>query len=202
MGMMRRAQRAAEFDLESKQSMERNPYLPPEADVHDIARGDCWRESGGTVYVARGSDLPQRCVKCNTLLVQRPKRKTYYWHASGWYLLILLNIILYAIAAMIARKKIEISAGLCDQHRKRRWLKVGSALGLFVLMFVAGVVMFGGETSGISVACFAGSVVAFVAGVIFARVIYPVEITERGGRFKGCGPEFLASLAAVTRGNR
>ena len=46
------------------------------------------------------------------------------------------------------------------------------------------------------------SVVALVAGVIFARVIYPVEITERGGRFKGCGPDFLASLATVTRGSR
>ena len=182
--------------------MERNPYLPPEADVHEIARGDCWRESGGTLYVSRGSDLPQRCVKCNTLLAQRPKRKTYYWHASGWYLLILLNIIIYAIAAMIARKKIEISPGLCDAHRKQRWIKVWTALGLFVLLFAGGVASFGGDTAGISLACFAGAAAALVAGVIFARVIYPVEINERGGRFKGCGPDFLASLASVTRGNR
>ena len=182
--------------------MERNPYLPPESTVHDMARGDCWRESGSTVYVARGSDLPQRCVKCNAPVVARPKRKTYYWHASGWYLLILLNIIIYAIAAMIVRKKFELSPGLCDLHRGRRRMWVVAGLVLFVLLFAAGVVTAGGQAAGLALACFAGSVAALVGTAFATRVVYPVEIHERGGRFKGCGPDFLASLATVTRSSR
>ena len=182
--------------------MEYNPYLPPQADVHDIARSDCWRESGSTVYVARGSDLPSRCVKCNAPVVTRPKRKTYYWHASGWYLLILLNLIIYAIAAMIVRKKFQLSAGLCDLHRGRRRMWLAAGLVLCVLLFAAAVVTTNDQTAGLALACFAGSVAALVGTVLATRVVYPVEITKRGGRFKGCGPEFLASLAAVTRGNR
>lgn len=182
--------------------MEYNPYLPPQADVHDIARSDCWRESGATIYVAKGSDLPQRCVKCNALLVQRPKRKTYYWHASGWYLLILLNLIIYAIAAVIVRKKFELSPGLCDAHVKRRRMRVALALGLFVLFFAGCIIGFSEQIDGLGLACIAGAVAALVWSVIAARTVYPIEIHERGGRFKGFGPDFLASLAAPTRSSR
>jgi hypothetical protein len=173
-----------------------NPYSPPESNIEAVERDKCWRESTSTLYISVGSELPLRCVKCNGQVNQPPKQKTFYWHASGWYLLILFNLILYAIVALFIRKKIRLSPGLCDLHKKRRSTLLLSSLSLFSLLFIIGVATFGEDTSSISAISFLGAFVAVVIAMISSRIIYPIEINERGARFKGCGKEFLQSLSS------
>lgn len=173
-----------------------NPYSPPKADVEVVERNRCWSQSGSILLVGKDSDLPQRCVKCNGPVTLPVKQKTYYWHASGWYFLILLNILIYALVAFFVRKKVKISPGLCDMHKKRKSTLVFGSLGLFVILFMTGVVMVGGKTAGISILCFIGSLVALIVMMISSRTIYPIEIHDRAASFKGCGKEFLQSLSA------
>lgn len=164
-----------------------------------MERDLCWRESGSVLYIAKGSDLPRRCVKCNGPVTPPVKRKTFYWHASGWYLLVLFNLLIYAIVAMFIRKKIQLSPGLCDEHRKRRNGRVAGSLALAAVSFVGGVAAYGNDSAGLSLACFAGTLGALVLAMFSGRTLYPVEINERGARFKGCGKAFLSSLSSSRR---
>lgn len=172
-----------------------NPYSPPQSDLEVVERNHCWRESDSILYVSKDSDIPQRCVKCNGSISAPAKLKAFYWHASGWYLLVLFNILIYAIVAFFIRKKIKVSPGLCDAHKKRRNTFVLGSLGLAIVLFMAGVVFAGGDTVAFSLVGFIGSFVALVASILAARTIYPIEINARGARFKGCGKAFLRSLA-------
>ncbi len=172
-----------------------NPYSPPKSDVELVERGNCWPESGSILFVSKDCDIPQRCVKCNGPINSPAKQKTFYWHPSGWYLLILFNILIYAIVALFVRKKIKVSPGLCDAHKKRKSTLVSASLAMFVLLFLAGVTTFGGENALVSLAGFVGSLIALIVAVISSRTIYPIEIHDRGARFKGCGKDFLQSLS-------
>lgn len=172
-----------------------NPYSPPKSDIERVERGRCFAELGSILFVARDSDLPQRCIKCNGAVTAPPKLKTFYWHASGWYLLILLNLLIYALVAFFVRKKVRVSPALCEAHRTRRRNLVAGSLALFIVLFMGGVVSAGNETALISLASFLGSLVCLIVAVISARRIYPIEIHDRGARFKGCGKAFLQSLA-------
>lgn len=172
-----------------------NPYSPPKSDVDLVERGRCWPESGSILFVSRDSDLPQRCVKCNRPVTSPARQKTFYWHASGWYFLILFNILIYAIVAIFIRKKVKLSPGLCDAHKKRRTTLVLGSLAMFIVLFMAGVITIDGQNPLISIASFTGSFIALVVVVIFSRTIYPIEIHDRGARFKGCGKDFLQSLS-------
>lgn len=172
-----------------------NPYSPPKSDVELVERGQCWPESGSILFVSKDTDLPQRCIKCNGPVTSPAKQKTFYWHPSGWYFLILLNVLLYAIVALFVRKKIKVSPGLCDAHRKRKNTIVYSSLAIFALLFMAGVTTFGGENALFSLVSFVGSFIALIVAIISARTIYPIQIHDRGARFKGCGKDFLQSIA-------
>jgi hypothetical protein len=124
------------------------------------------------------------------------KLRTLYWHASGWYLLILFNFLIYAIVALAVRKKVRISPGLCTHHARRRaWLLAGTGAAFAVFL--------GGTFAMISHAELGLSLMVLgfvgVAGCsLAARTIHAVHIDERGARFKGCGENFLRSL----EGNR
>lgn len=171
-----------------------NPYAPPSSQVESIDHGMCWRQSRNTVYVAKGSDLPPRCVKCNQPAVLPVRKRTLYWHSSGWYALIVVNLLLYAIVAMFVRRKVRVSPGLCEVHAKRRRLVVGASLACALGLGFAGFEMLGGGAGGIAALCFLGAFVALVVTVVGGRIVYPVEVNERGASLKGCRPAFLASL--------
>lgn len=172
-----------------------NPYAAPQSATTEQAdRSKCRREGKSVIYVSEGGDLPLRCVKCNAPAQLPAKKRTFYWHASGWYLLILVSILVYAIAAFIVRKKIQLSPGLCAAHSKRRnSLRYGS-LAVFVLTLISGIGAIG-QDSGLLAAC--SFITAFVALIVCfygSRTVYPVEINERGARLKGFGRQFLDSI--------
>jgi hypothetical protein len=165
--------------------MSANPYAAPKAALEARASGKYWRD-GKVAVLTLGVALPPRCVKCNEAALQPMKPRKLYWHHSGWYLLILLNIVIYAIVAMIVRKKAEVTYGVCAKHRSRRRMFIAIGWGGLVLGVLALAL---DPLAGIVIA-----VAAVLTGLIGSRLAYPTRITKEEVRLGGCGEAFLASL--------
>jgi len=178
---------------------ERNPYEPSQASLKtgtSLRTGQvtAWRDRGVMVMIPETA-LPLRCVKCNKS-ADEPKERTLYWHSPWLYLLILVSILIFAIVALIVRKKTVVSAGLCPDHKKRRSnaIMVGW-IGVFagVLLLYAGI----SNPSAGGWAALAGVLVmlgAIVVGMTMARIVYAVRIDKDYVRLKGCGEPFLETL--------
>lgn len=178
-----------------------NPYAPSRASLSatgpismDDAAPSVWRD-GDVLIKSMDAAMPARCVKCNGPADPPTKNRKIYWHHPALYLLILFNIIIYAIVATIVRKKAFVDAGLCKDHKKRRRLAItlawAGSLGGIVLMFMGL-----GSSLGIWGA-FVGLLVilgSIIGALIFARIVYPKGIDKTYVRLKGCGSAFLDSL--------
>ncbi len=168
-----------------------NPYAPPQSSMR-AAGTECYRD-GKVLVVPRNEGLPERCVKCNAPATM-DKPRTFTWHSSGWYLLILIGLILYVIIAVIVRKKVKLELGLCDLHRQRRRTLNLTALGLLVFGCVG---LFGGihyeyEPLGWSAAL--ALLVSVIVALVAGNTMSPVRIDDSEARFRGCGAAFLDSL--------
>jgi hypothetical protein len=175
-----------------------NPYAPPVASqgasMSTAAEGGVARD--GDVIVARdGAPFPDRCVHCNQSAQGFRVKKTFYWHAPNWYLLVLLSILIYAVVAMVVRKKASFELALCPLHRSRRRLLMGGSLGLPLAALVI-VLVSGGEPAslwGLGLATLAGAIV----GSIGVRILSPKKIEDGYAFLKGAHPSFLASLPPI-----
>ena len=169
-----------------------NPFAPPSAPLEDASTDHIWRD--GKVLVAPlGTALPERCVKCGEPPAQM-KRRTFYWHHPALYLLALLNLILYAIIAIIVRRRVTLTVGLCKAHARKRlygilvgWL--GALAGIVIAILGGAEDNCGTMVAGVLV--FLGTI---IAGLFMARVLYPEHIDKVYARMKGCGEGFLAEL--------
>ena len=180
-----------------------NPYQPPTAAIipplpaAPEATADVWRD-GKELVVRYRSQMPARCVKCNAPAVQPMKKRRFTWHHPGYYLLILVGLLLYVIVALIARKSVYLSPGLCQTHALRRqriiWAAWIAAIGGLVLMFSGGSLGAGAVLLGLVFVL--GSLIASTTG---ARILTASRIDESYARFRGCGNEFLATLPVLTR---
>jgi hypothetical protein len=176
-----------------------NPYAPPKSIIEPArldSLGRCWRK-GNLLFMEQGAALPCRCVKCNAPVTTPIKARKIYWHAPGWFLLILVNLLIYAIVALAIRKKATIAPGLCPKHASRRnaWMAfgwLGSLGGLFLGMW--GLISQHGDFIGIGFLLF---FVALIAGLIGARIVTPTRIDPQLITLKGCGREFLDSLPSA-----
>jgi len=176
-----------------------NPYAPSRASLAGATArplegsGGAWRD--GTVLVlSPDASLPQRCVKCNEPAEQPSKRRRVYWHSPWIYLLILVNILIYAIVAIIARKKAVIAPGLCATHKARRRIGVSIA---WALLFIGLIALFMGGANRNPGAALGGILLILIAAVVsmsVARVLRAKRIDSRYVRLKGCGTAFLDSM--------
>ena len=176
-----------------------NPYAPPRSDVNagsgndSIAGMPFWRS--GAILIARpGATLPPRCVKCNASVDGPPKKSRFYWHHQAWFVLVLLNVILYAVVSLFVRRHADLTFGLCTLHRRRRKraLLIGlSGMALSIVLIVVAIML--SEPALIPVAMLM-VLVFIVYSVVKARALLPVRIDNLGAQFKGCGEAFLASL--------
>lgn len=174
-----------------------HPYAAPAATGQTTpgVAGDCWRQ-GRLLVVQTDGVLPERCVKCNAPATM-DKLRRFVWHASGWYLLLLLNPVIYAIAALIVQKQTRLEVGLCADHRRRRrHFHLGAAA------FFAGALLscFAAATSApasgalwlpLALLLFLAAIVVAAFG---ARILVPVHMDADLVHFKGCGKDFLSSL--------
>ncbi len=173
-----------------------NRYAPPKAVLrdHDGVETEMWRE-GKQLVMRRGGQFPHRCIKCNAPAVAPGRKQKLSWHPPGWYLLILLAVLLYAIVAMIVRKTATVEIGLCERHQKRvLWGRIVGWGGLAAMLLLG----FGAATQE-SGAAFGIPLMLLVlpwliATIVLNRLVTPKRIDERYVRMTGCGPAFLASL--------
>ena len=172
-----------------------NRYAPPKAAVQDLAGNDAqmWRE-GKVLVIRKGDDFPDRCIKCNAPSAGPRRRYRLSWHSPWLYLLILAAMLLYALVAMIVRKKAVVLIGLCERHQKRvLWGRIvgwgGLALEIALAWASAGLDM---PALGIAALLLAGP--WLIATMVVNRLVVVHRIDETYVRLKGCGPEFLRSL--------
>jgi hypothetical protein len=184
---------------------DRNPYAPSRASLaarssqppDDHSDGvTAWRNLK-LVAMLPNTALPPRCVKCNEPAEEPMKFRKVYWHHPAIYLLILINIIIYAIVGAIVRRRARVAAGLCTAHTKRR--RVGIMVAWTSLIAGIGLMMWGFRDStgngGVLAAVGTLAVLgAALAAIILTRVVYAQKIDKEFVWLKGCGAEFLDSL--------
>jgi hypothetical protein len=162
-----------------------------------------WRE-GMVLVTSRNAELPAVCVKCNAPADGLYERRKYYWYPALLVLLILFNLLIFAIVALLVRKKAEVRVGLCRRHADQRFRLMALA---WVLALGGVAAMVGGiwlqfelrndawAISGLFV-MFAMFVAAVITGFA-ARILVPQRITRDIARFKGCGVAFLEQLPST-----
>jgi hypothetical protein len=173
-----------------------NPYAPSRA---SLAGGSgqpsdrVWRENK-VVVMARDGDLPDRCVKCNDPADEPTRTQKVYWHHPGYYVLLLINVILYVVVALIARKSVAVNPGLCVRHKQRRtrgiWIGWGGLVAGLVAMFAA----VENNTPGLGLLFLLTMFGLIITGLVMSRTVYAKRIDDRYVLLKGCGEPFLADL--------
>jgi hypothetical protein len=182
----------------------RNPYAPSVASLAGSARAATsmmWRD-GKDLVLRPGGDLPDVCVKCNEPSDAPTKARKLYWHHPGYYGLLVINVILYIIVAMIARKSARLSPGLCLVHKRKRMIAIAMGWLGFVIGMIVSVIA--GGSGHPALALLAGLVMLglMIASVVRSRIVHARRIDDRYIRLKGCGAEFLDSLPELTVGTR
>lgn len=165
--------------------MSANPYAPPRAAVDTNAVNEYWRD-GKAVVLRPGGTLPPRCVKCNETAAQPMKPRKVYWHHWAWYLLVFVNIVIYAVVALIIRRKADVTYGVCARHTMRRRVFIGIGIVGVVLGALA---IAASPPLGMAIA-----LAAVLAGLFGSRLAYPMRITKEEVRLAGCSEAFLDSL--------
>jgi len=142
--------------------------------------------------------LPDRCVQCNAPANGFRLKRQLYWHPPLYYLLILISILVYAIVALIIRKKAVVNVGLCEQHRaQRNWFIAGAwfaAVGGLALL-IAAIAGQGGMLALIGLVLL---LVALVVGAVKGAVVSAAKIDKDFVWVKGTCQLFLADLPEWT----
>ena len=150
-------------------------YLQKLAEGAALPSDGLWRRKGRLI-MARGADLPDRCIKCNA-------------PAKGFRV---RGSMLYFTGT--PPNRIVWMAGLCEQHRKRRhrgWRIFWSGAGL-ALLFVIGAIALGGEwLILLSILSFFG---VGLVGAVLTSTLRVEKVTRENVWLLGCGNEFLDSL--------
>lgn len=121
-----------------------NPYAPPKSffvdsarlSIENIQRVALWRE-GDIIVTLKDAKWPDRCVVCNTPTHGVRIRRRFSWHHPAFYLFIFLNIIVYLVAGLIARKTCTVMLGMCHTHRRRRIVGLCVGWAGFIISFVS-----------------------------------------------------------------
>ncbi|MCD6050616.1 MAG: hypothetical protein K0Q55_2019 [Verrucomicrobia bacterium] len=164
-----------------------------------IVFGSLWR-SGKILVMTPDADLPDFCVKCNAPATGQRLKRNLFWHNPLLYLLILINLIIYAIAASLSGKKASIHIGLCDRHRKNRWIAMACGWGSFALGILIIAVSGSMESWVMFFLGLTVLLVGIIAGVSLSAVVSAKKITAGHLFVKGVCPEYLARLPEWTGG--
>lgn len=176
-----------------------NPYAPPSAPPGGVGYGTAdgvWGD-GKILVVSHGANLPDRCVKCNQPAAGYRLKRKLTWHPSGWYALILINVLVYAVVASFVQKKRLVHVGLCETHHKRRLWLIGLGLALPLLGAIAcGAAIENPNAIGVGIVGLVGGIVLLMVGT---NVLTAESIDERFARIRGAHRRFLESLPSFHR---
>jgi hypothetical protein len=176
------------------------PYATPFGIAPSVPTYAAWRD-GAVLITPTVAVLPRQCVKCGQAADGWYGRRKFYWHHPGLLLLILVNLIVFAIVALVVRKTATVELGLCARHIARRRMAIG-ATWLLVLggcATLAGGFYVTSAYRGYDFAAFLGTLTALVMWVTAAVVssniaafLRPTRIDSTYAFFKGAGPDFLS----------
>ena len=155
--------------------------------------GNVWRD-GREVVFAKGTQMPDRCVKCNSPAHGSRLTRRFYWHPSAYFLLLLVMPCVYVALVFFITKRATIAVGICERHRRQRFKAiVGGWAAFLVGMSVFPIAFSLNSGDGIMY----GMALAFVGGLygaMMGRLVVPSRIDDHSVRVQGAGPEFLESL--------
>jgi hypothetical protein len=146
------------------------------------------------LVMGKNAMLPGRCIKCNAPANPARLRRNLSWHNPAFYLLVLINILVYAIVAIIIRKKAVVDIPLCDKHiaKRRASIMIAWMLVLAAVALIVGAIVVESGLVGI-----AGGLL-FLGGLIYAAVATPVvkvhQIDKEYVWLKGICNDYLNSL--------
>ena len=159
---------------------------------------------------ATSSSLPRPAFPCrpsaSNAATQRYKLHRLTWHNPLFYLLLLANIIIYAIVALCVQHKADMHIPVCEAHyRKRRnWVLISWLIALAgVGMGIAGCagLLNSHRTETLGGIGMAAGFITLIAGAILGiyagRITYPKEIDAHWVHLGGAGEAFLSSLPSA-----
>lgn len=166
-----------------------------------------WRE-GNLLVMRKEATLPDRCVKSNEPTTRSLKRNLT-WHHPAIYFVVLVNLIIYAIVALIVQKRAKIAVGLSDKWftRRRRAIIIGWTTAVLAsILFCSGTVMLSGvrPDNGLGGLALAVATVLGLGGIIYgvvrSRIVTPARITDTHIWLKGVHPDYMAELPIWSEG--
>jgi hypothetical protein len=162
---------------------------------------------GNILITSLDVDLPDICVKCAAPGDGKRFKKTYYWHSQWVFLIVLVNIIIYALVAVCVRKKAKVRGTLCRVHRRERALYLFLAtitLLLGIPGFFICLIWSAADPKAPQPWLWIGAVISLgliIVGGIWAstkaRLLSPKEINRDYAWFKGAGEPFLSTIAGA-----
>ncbi len=152
-------------------------------------------QDGRVLILHRLAVLPDRCVKSNEPTQERLKR-SLYWHHPLIYLVLLINIIIYAIVATVVRKTAIVYIPLAKKYKRARLRNMLIAWSLVLAGFVCLVLgaAFSSPQNQYMVFLFALCPILILTGALWGlfgcRVVYAKKIDDHFIWLAGVSSEF------------
>jgi hypothetical protein len=170
------------------------------ASGRSLGLGGVWR-SKKLFITGLNSALPDRCVKCNESSQGFLLKRKLYWHPSWVYIFVAVSPIIYVLVSLIVRKNATIHIGLCDAHRRKRWIAIAAGWGLTfasLVMFIAA----GSISNKSSGVFFLGGILVLLVGIFWglfgSRAVHARLINTEFVHVGGAKRPFLDSLPEWT----
>lgn len=166
------------------------PVGPPPLRTVPEPAGSAWLEGKDLVIRQGAPQLPASCIKCGRPANHRITSKLY-WHSPWAYIAIVLNVLVYAIIALIVRKVITLEVPICDEHRaqRRRFLWLGGAL-LVAAVVIPVALATADKTAFVPLAITAPAIAAIVF-FLKSRLMIPRYIDAEIAKVRGPCEAFL-----------
>jgi hypothetical protein len=165
-------------------------------------------------FECRYEELPPVCIVCGAEATAT-SRQTFRWHPPWVIVLILVNLLIWAIVALLLTKTMTMDAPVCDEHKghwfKRKLIGWGAVL-LGLAVFAGGVAVSVGLADdprfrdvapwGFLVGAVAFLVLLIVAAVVMRSGVRATEITDDDMRLTGVSEGFVEALREQRREER
>lgn len=176
--------------------------------------GVLWRD-GNKVVMRLGTEMPERCFRCNEPGFGERIRHIVYWHPPIYLLYLIAGIVvtgavsaftspalflpgfilLVVVLSIYFQKTVRLRMGVCRIHKRRRFIAntITASFAVVAILVLFCSVEFGlnwvyPTTSG------ALLLLVLVCGHIQTKLVSPSKVTDEHVWLKGAGREFLASL--------
>jgi len=159
-------------------------------------------------YEAQEGRLPPVCMVCGQQAARQFTHKTMYWHPSWVFILLLLGVLPFAIAALATQQRLGLRAPLCVNHQSHwftRSLIIWLSLLGIVVLGIGCFVLVEAQQAGrptndavLGVVCI-GATVMLVSWVVLVIVLQSTavrakEITDRTITLTGVSSRFVEAM--------